>query len=49
LEFSSDGTVHSDWWTPEAGDMLCALCGKCPGWESVKKPLDCVAGNRWCG
>jgi len=50
ITFDKDGeTAYTDWWEPEVGDILCALCGKCPGWRSTEKKIDCVTGNRWCG
>lgn len=43
------GHLISDWWDEETADILCKLCTDCPGWRSGKKPLDCTAGNQWCG
>ncbi|MEW6443186.1 MAG: hypothetical protein AB1640_19790 [bacterium] len=48
IELTTDA-VWAEWWTPEIAPVLCALCGKCPGWESTEKPLECVNGNPWCG
>ena len=44
-----DGRVSADWWTPDTGDILCGLCGKCGGWRSKDKDRTCAAGNQWCG
>lgn len=40
------GEVASEWWTPTTGELLCELCGECDGRHP---PVDCVAGNPWCG
>jgi len=49
LRILPGGRIESDWWTPEVGDLICALCGKCQGWRTEEKPIDCLAGNPWCG
>jgi len=48
IEFT-DETAVADWWTREIAPILCALCCRCPGWESEQRPLDCANGNPWCG
>jgi hypothetical protein len=49
IRFLPDGTVETDWWTPEAGDILCGICGGCPGHRSPDVDRRCPAGNPWCG
>jgi hypothetical protein len=43
------GHLISSWWDPATGDLICTLCSDCKGWNSPEKPLDCSAGNPWCG
>ena len=45
----TEGTASTEWWIPEIASLLCALCGRCAGWETDERPLDCVNGNPWCG
>lgn len=49
LKIDKNGRITSEWWTKESADMICRLCQKCKGWNSGEKPLECVAGNQWCG
>ena len=49
IEITRDGVISVPWWSPEIGDILCAMCAKCPGWRSDKKLITCENGNPWCG
>ena len=49
-----NGEIVVDWWTPEAGDLICDLCGECVGWREVgflKTGVanTCPHANPYCG
>lgn len=43
------GHLTCEWWTPDAGDIICKLCQDCRGWRTDTRPIDCTAGNPYCG
>ena len=45
LFINPDGTVLSPWWSEEAAEYLCDLCGN----RDSEKCKDCLNKNRWCG
>ncbi len=49
INVSMAGSLTFEWWTPETAALMCDLCQKCKGWNSGEKPLDCTAGNPYCG
>lgn len=50
LVISPDGSVASDWWTPEIAVYICDLCGA-RGTEKCSKDgiAVCVNQNPYCG
>jgi len=56
IRITEKGTIETSWWYPELGTIVCSskVCpsrknGKCGGWKSRNRKLDCLAGNPWCG
>ena len=47
FSISSDGAITAGWWSKEASEILCELCGECT--PEKDKPLDCLVINSWCG
>jgi hypothetical protein len=51
-----NGEIVVDWWTPESGDLICDICGKCEGWRKVQENWfksgsvnTCPHANPYCG
>jgi len=50
IEVTLNGdSAKFNWWTKGIGDVICDTCGKCAGWSSDERPLDCVVSNPYCG
>jgi hypothetical protein len=32
ININPDGTIHCGWWTPEAAEIVCSICGN-NGWQ----------------
>lgn len=49
ITIAPDGSIHSNWWTPQIAELLCELCSA----EESKCEKDgvgiCVVSNPWCG
>jgi len=51
-----NGRLVIEWWTPETADVVCSICGQCPGWRERSRNLvlnlslfPCPVCSIYCG